>query len=87
MTAPPGRRPIPGISNLRDLGGYAVQGGSLRWHTLYRSNEISTTDADTLSRLQALGIRTLCDFRNDKQKQKVPIEVSFSANTKTISAP
>ena len=87
MTAPPLRRPIPGISNLRDLGGYAVQGGSLRWHTLYRSNEISTTDADTLSRLQTLGIRTLCDFRDDKQKQKVPIEVSFSANTKTIATP
>ena len=87
MTTPPLRRPIPGISNLRDLGGYAVQGGSLRWHTLYRSNEISTTDADTLSRLQTLGIRTLCDFRDDKQKQKVPIEVSFSANTKTIATP
>ena len=87
MTAPPLRRPIPGISNLRDLGGYAVQGGSLRWYTLYRSNEISTTDADTLSRLQTLGIRTLCDFRDDKQKQKVPIDVSFSANTKTIAAP
>ena len=59
----------------------------MRWHTLYRSNEISTTDTDTLSRLQTLGIRTLCDFRDDKQKQKVPIEVSFSANTKTIATP
>ncbi len=87
MTAPPLRRPIPGISNLRDLGGYAVQGGSLRWHTLYRSNEISTTDADTLSRLQMLGIRTLCDFRDDKQKQKVPIDLSISANAKTIATP
>ena len=59
MTAPLLRRPIPGISNLRDLGGYAVQGGSMRWHTLYRSNEIYTTDANTLSQLQTLGIRTL----------------------------
>ena len=87
MTALPLRRPIPGISNLRDFGGYEVQGGSLRWHTLYRSNDSSTTDADTLSQLQTLGICTLCDFRDDKQKQKVPIEVSFSANTKTIATP
>ena len=87
MTALPLRRPIPGISNLRDLGGYAVQGGSLRWHTLYRSNEISTQDTDTLSQLQTLGIRTLFDFRDNKQKQKVPIDISFRAKTQTISAP
>ena len=59
----------------------------MRWHTLYRSNEISTTDTDTLSLLQTLGIRTLCDIRDDKQKQKVPIDMSFSANAKTIAAP
>ena len=87
MTALPLRSPIPGISTLRDLGGYAVQGGSLRWHTLYRSNEISTQDTDTLSQLQTLGIRTLCDFRDNKQKQKVPIDISFRAKTQTISAP
>ena len=87
MTAPLLRRPVPGISNLRDMGGYTVQGGSLRWHTLYRSNEISTADADTLSQLQTLGIRTLFDFRDDKQKQKVPIDISFRTKTQIIAAP
>lgn len=87
MTLPRLRRPVPGISNLRDLGGYAVQGGSLRWHTLYRSNEISATDNDTLRQFQTLGIRTLCDFRDDKQKQKVPIDLPFSARANTITTP
>ena len=87
MTAPLLRRPVPDISNLRDMGGYTVQGGSLRWHTLYRSNEISMTNADTLSQLQTLGIRTLFDFRDDKQKKKVPIDVSFRETTQTIAAP
>ena len=87
MTLPRLRRPVPGISNLRALGGYTVQGGSLRWHTLYRSNENSATDNDPLRQFQTLGIRTLCDFRDDKQKQKVPLDVSFNANTKTIAAP
>ncbi len=87
MTAPLLRRPVPGISNLRDMGGYTVQGGSLRWHTLYRSNEISTQDTDTLSQLQTLGIRTLFDFRDNKQKQKAPIAISFRTKTQTIAAP
>ncbi|HBK75573.1 MAG TPA: tyrosine-protein phosphatase [Gammaproteobacteria bacterium] len=87
MTLPRLRRPVPGISNLRDLGGYAVQGGSLRWHTLYRSSEISATDNDTLRQFQTLGIRTLCDFRDDKQKQKVPIDLPFSARANTITTP
>lgn len=53
-----------GAPNLRDLGGYAAAGGkTVKWRTVYRSDDLyDLTDAD-LDVLSSLGIRLIVDFR------------------------
>jgi protein-tyrosine phosphatase len=57
--------PLESQSNFRDLGGYAVAEDKLtRFGLLYRSgnlDDLTETDRDTI---QALGIRTVVDFRS-----------------------
>jgi protein-tyrosine phosphatase len=59
--------------NFRDLGGYpAVGGGVTRWRCVYRSDGLDQlTDAD-LDRLAGLGIRLVCDLRNDREVLDAP---------------
>ncbi|MCC5999311.1 MAG: tyrosine-protein phosphatase [Pararhodobacter sp.] len=67
------RIPLNGAVNFRDLGGYPVAGGrQTRWQRLYRSDSLAELDADDLARLQALGLRSLCDFRLPEEAAKKP---------------
>jgi protein-tyrosine phosphatase len=63
------RRPIPDATNLRDLGGHrTVDGATVKWRTLYRSNEFSGLSDAAMSALAGIGIRTICDFRHDDER-------------------
>jgi len=67
------RRPIPHASNLRDLGGYeAADGASVKWRTLYRSNELSKLTDEALDAFGAIGIRCICDFRSEEEQGHAP---------------
>jgi protein-tyrosine phosphatase len=67
------RRPIPDASNLRDLGGHrTTTGATVKWRTLYRSNELSRLSDESVRALAAIGIRTICDFRNEKERAAAP---------------
>lgn len=61
--------PMEGAHNFRDYGGYgASDGRTVRWGMLYRSDELSElTDAD-LETFRRLGIRWVCDFRSDGER-------------------
>ncbi len=65
--------PLEGGRNFRDLGGYATTDGRrVRWGRLYRSGSMaSLTDAD-YQYLGRLGIRTVCDFRSNSERQAEP---------------
>src|SRR5512145_712402 len=65
--------PLEGGRNFRDLGGYATRDGRrVRWGRVYRSGVMSyLTDADR-TRLDALGLRTLCDFRAPGERKREP---------------
>lgn len=50
-------------SNMRDLGGWPCDGGSVRYGLLYRSGELAAADEDLL--INQLGINTECDLTAD----------------------
>ena len=64
--------PLEGTLNFRDLGGYPAAGGVTRWGAVYRSDRLNElTDAD-LTHLGEIGLRTVCDFRYDREVEADP---------------
>jgi protein-tyrosine phosphatase len=68
--------PLEGTLNFRDLGGYrTADGRQVRWGRVFRSDALGTlTDAD-LTYLEHLGVRLICDFRDDLETQRAPSRV------------
>lgn len=50
-------------ANMRDLGGWACDGGTVRYGLLYRSGELNSQDESLLN--EELGINTECDLTAD----------------------
>jgi len=72
VTELPRAVPLDGISNLRDLGGWPAEGGRVRFGRVFRAAALAdATDADA-ARLEALGIRTVCDFRGRREAAAAP---------------
>ena len=65
--------PLEGALNFRDLGGYAAADGrQVRWGRVFRSDKLSElTDADQRY-LAGLGIRLVCDYRSERERQADP---------------
>ena len=64
--------PLEGALNLRDIGGYAAEGGTIRRGIVFRSDNLNTlTDAD-LATIDELGIRSVFDFRGDREVELEP---------------
>jgi protein-tyrosine phosphatase len=65
--------PLQGGRNFRDLGGYrTADGQTVKWGQLYRSGQMhDLTPADYVT-LQKLGIRTVCDFRDTRERTTEP---------------
>jgi protein-tyrosine phosphatase len=68
-----GRRiTVPGLFNLRDLGGYPTAGGELPWHTLFRSDALHQLGPAGVAVLSALGLRTIVDLRTHGEVEIAP---------------
>ncbi len=75
LTADQARRlvPLEGAANFRDLGGYRTVGGrSVRWGLLYRSDDLSELTPEDVKTVGSLGIRLVCDFRSDQEREEAP---------------
>ena len=61
------------IHNFRDFGGYQTENGAyIKKGLLYRSGALDkATDAD-LEKLSALGIKTICDLRSERERRMEP---------------
>lgn len=78
---------LPGVFNLRDLGGYpAAGGGSIRWRTLLRADALNQLDSTGVAALAALELRTIIDLRTHVEAEMAPSAVAgLAARTTHIS--
>ena len=71
--------PLEGVYNLRDPGGYrTTDGRSVRWGVLFRSSDLADISAGDREQINALGIKTVCDLRSDRERTQRP-DPQFSA--------
>jgi protein-tyrosine phosphatase len=55
---------LTGVYNFRDLGGYrAVDGRTVRWHTLFRADGLERLTSADVEALRPYGLRTVVDLR------------------------
>lgn len=60
------------VHNFRDLGGYrTADGRSVRWHRLFRADDLSRIAGDDQDRFCALGIRTVVDLRRPNEVEQI----------------
>lgn len=65
--------PLQGGRNFRDLGGYrSADGRTVKWGLLYRSGQMHDLTPSDYAYLQNLGIRTVCDFRDTRERTTEP---------------
>jgi protein-tyrosine phosphatase len=66
---------LEGAANFRDIGGYATADGHhVRKGLVYRSNQLSDLTSTDYERLNALGIKLVCDFRTDGERRRSPTQ-------------
>jgi protein-tyrosine phosphatase len=67
---------LAGVFNLRDVGGYLVEGGrSVRWRTLFRSDALHRLDPVGVAAVTGLGLRTVVDLRTQPEVDLAPSPV------------
>ena len=71
--------PLEGTLNFRDLGGYPASSGVTRWGLVYRSDKLSALSDADLEHLTGLGLRTVCDFRYDRELDEDPSRLPVGA--------
>jgi protein-tyrosine phosphatase len=65
--------PLPGLHNLRDLGGYATaRGGTTPWRQVLRADSPHRLDAAGVGRLEAEGLGTVVDLRTAAELAEAP---------------
>jgi len=68
---------LPGVLNLRDVGGYPVEGGgTVRWRALFRSDALHWLDAAGAAALAGFGVRTVLDLRTQAEADLAPSPVA-----------
>lgn len=74
--------------NFRDLGGYrTLDGRTVRWGKLYRSDQLNKlTDAD-LVRLTALNLNRIIDFRAEHEKEMEPDRLPTNTKIPVVEIP
>jgi protein-tyrosine phosphatase len=63
---------LPGMFNLRDLGGYPTSRGSVPWRALFRSDALHQLDAAGIAAVTALDLRTIVDLRTHVETEIAP---------------
>ena len=64
---------LRGASNFRDLGGYTgLDGRTVQWRRLFRSDHLAGLTAQDLATLSALGVTRALDFRGVAESAAVP---------------
>jgi protein-tyrosine phosphatase len=73
--------PLEGALNLRDIGGYTGHdGATLARGIVFRSDNLNTLTDNDLVRFDELGIRSVFDFRGDREVELQPSRFWSSVN-------
>lgn len=68
-TVPPRALALQGVSNFRDLGGYAGRGGApVRWRRVFRSDHLGELSPQDQQQLRDLGVARVLDFRGQQER-------------------
>lgn len=65
-------KPLDGIHNFRDYGGYRARDGDLKTATLWRSGQHGGATPTDLAAVSELGIATVIDLRGDSERREMP---------------
>ncbi|MDR3219522.1 MAG: tyrosine-protein phosphatase [Dysgonamonadaceae bacterium] len=77
--------PMQFLYNFRDLGGYyTLEDRQTRWGKLYRSSSLAQAGLYDLRKLDNLGVKTVIDFRTEKERFDEPSEY---ANGQLVNLP
>lgn len=69
---------LESLFNVRDLGGYQARAGqTVRWHKIYRADNLARATRRDLSTLAELGIKTVIDLRTDRESIQEPSPTVF----------
>ncbi|BDR58015.1 tyrosine-protein phosphatase [Xylocopilactobacillus apicola] len=63
---------LTGLYNLRDLGGYQGQFGSVKWGLLYRSDALDGLNQADLVWMKNLAVETVIDLRSQQEIERNP---------------
>ena len=63
---------LQGGCNFRDIGGYAAEGGSVRWGRVYRTGVLSYLTGEDHRTLTGLGVLAICDLRRGEEREREP---------------
>lgn len=63
---------IAGTANVRDLGGYETEDGTIRWGVLLRGDALADLTAEGRAQLARLGLRTVIDLREPIERELDP---------------
>jgi protein-tyrosine phosphatase len=87
IAADPGRHiSVPGMLNLRDVGGYpAAGGGHTGWRRLLRSDGLSRIDESVIDMLAGFGLKTVIDLRTPGEADIAPSPVDDLAEHGILS--
>lgn len=78
--------PLQAGRNFRDLGGYrTVDGRTVKWGLLYRSGQMHDLTPADHAYLHRLGIRTVCDFRDTRERTGQPTHWPAGQAPRTLS--
>jgi protein-tyrosine phosphatase len=73
--------PLQSASNLRDLGGWpTADGRAVRTGLVFRAPALRGLNPEDAAAIQALGLRTVCDFRGAREHQRRPVEIAGAAS-------
>ena len=68
---------VEGVSNTRDIGGYAAGDSFVRQKAVYRGANPDSAGEAAVARLKEFGIKTVIDLREAKSRKKILSDVTY----------
>jgi protein-tyrosine phosphatase len=82
------RLDFTGTKNFRDLGGYrTVDGKTVIWGILYRSDQLQKLTNTDLNYLTALALDRIIDFRAEHEKEEAPDRIPANLDIRIVELP